>query len=175
MKTLHDSFYLSLWQATCVGALLVGIGANTGCSTLSANLGDLGLGSGPSQVGSTPYDPSMAMPPPVTNQPTIVMEVIPANGSPKRAQLPLEGPLTIQEALMKAGVTREFRRMNIVLHRTLPGGQVHKLDIEFDRRTRRVPDAYDYALRPQDRLIVTQDTSTAIDDMFDSITDRIGL
>jgi hypothetical protein len=156
-------------------ALLVGAAAHTGCTTLSANLSDLGIGPRPSQAGSTPYDPSLFSQPSSTNQPTIVMEVIPATGSPKRAQLPLEGPLTIQEALMKAGVTREFRRMNIVLHRMLPGGVSHKLDIEYDRRTRRVTDAYDYALRPQDRLVVTQDTSTTFDDMLDSVTDRIGL
>jgi len=164
-----------LRRAAWLLAVLVGAAAHAGCTTLSANLSDLGLGPRPSQAGSTPFDPSMVSPPPVTDQPTIVMEVIPAGGSPKRAQLPLEGPLTIQEALMKAGVTREFRRMNIVLYRMLPDGTNHKLDIEFDRRSRRVADAYDYALRPQDRLVVTQDTSTTFDDMLDSVTDRIGL
>lgn len=82
---------------------------------------------------------------------------------------PLADAMVIQQALDRSNAFKKYRRAKIELYRQLPGGGGHKLPIEYDRGQRKIPPACDYALHPNDRIVVTEDTSTVLDDMLDSL------
>jgi len=154
------------WIAAFATLLLL----SSGCSTLELNSTDPDV---VKQVGSQRLPAVGEISPDAP--PTFIMDVHPKGKATKSARLPYEEAMTVQEALVKAGVVRQFRRMDIELHRQLLGGGTHKIDVEFDAKSRSVPDKFDYALHPNDRLVVLQDTSTAVDDMLGSISSTLGL
>lgn len=85
---------------------------------------------------------------------------------PESMERPFSGTLHAQEALEQSGALKKFRRCEISLVRRLPNGMGHQIPLEYDRVTRRVNPEFDYALLPGDRLLVTEDVSTIIDDMM---------
>jgi hypothetical protein len=88
---------------------------------------------------------------------------------PQIAQIALPDVLYVQQALEQSGALGRFRRMKIEIYRHLPNGGGHRLDIPFDRAKRSVPPSGDYAIHPNDRIVVTEDTSTMVDDMLESL------
>jgi hypothetical protein len=101
--------------------------------------------------------------------PTYQIEFREEGRQPQLVQLPLPEVLYIQQALEQSGAIRRFRRMKIELYRKLPNGGGHRLDIPFDRSKRRIPSAGDYAIHPNDRIVVTEDASTIVDEMLDTL------
>ena len=85
---------------------------------------------------------------------------------PQAIERPLTGTLHVQEALEQTGALKKFRRCEIAIVRRLPNGMGHKIPVDYDRDVKRVTPEFDYALLPGDRLIVTEDTSTAFDDLL---------
>jgi hypothetical protein len=59
--------------------------------------------------------------------------------------------------------------MKVELYRKFPQGGGHRLDIEFDRTNHRIPAVANYAIHPNDRIVVTEDTSTVFDDMLGTL------
>lgn len=131
--------------------------ATSGCATLP--LGIPGFGPGEEEV-------AQQLPPHV---PAATVVMVEDSAEPVAAQLPLEEVTYIQGALEKTGLDNRFRRMTIELIRPLESGR-HKISIPYDRVNRGVAPEYDYALQPGDKLVVTEDTSTVLDDMLNSIT-----
>ncbi len=100
---------------------------------------------------------------------SITMEIRPVGKKkPEMAQFPLDSGATVQQALEKAKLVKRFRRMNIEVMR-VAGQQRAKLDVKYDHTKAQVNPLYDYTLYPGDHLIVAEDPSTALDDMFNSI------
>ena len=99
------------------------------------------------------------------------------SGSGKAEALPqlLVGHICVQEALEKSGAHKKFKRFNLELYRPLPGGRWHRMVLEFDRSSRRVPAENDYAISPGDRLIVIEDTSDIFDDIANKVLAPLGL
>ena len=64
---------------------------------------------------------------------------------------------------------KRFRRMNVEIVRTSPQGNRHKMAVAFDRAKRQIEPQCDYSLHPGDVIIVTEDSSTIIDDMFQEV------
>ena len=87
---------------------------------------------------------------------------------PQAIERPLTGALHVQEALEQTGALKKFRRCEIAIVRRLPNGMGHKIPVDYDRNVKRVTPEFDYALLPGDRLIVTEDTTTAFDDLFEN-------
>lgn len=100
-----------------------------------------------------------------------IVEFRDSGGRGKAAEFNIEGPLTAHDALQNAKATKQFGRMTVELVRPLPGGGWHRMPVEYDRTIRRVPAECDYAILPGDRLIVTEDTSTILNDMMKSADD----
>jgi hypothetical protein len=107
--------------------------------------------------------------------PGFTVEFHASDARPQRLKLPLQEVTYIQGALEQSGALQRFARMKIHLYRRLPNriGE-HKLDIAFDRGKRRVEPSFDYAIRPGDRLVIIEDTSTALDDMLESVAGPLG-
>ncbi|MGE0756329.1 MAG: hypothetical protein AB7F89_02570 [Pirellulaceae bacterium] len=140
-----------------VAACLVGL---AGCQTLDANLGTL--------LGDTRAEtPRSVTPDPGT--PTYYIEFQPYQKKPILVAMPLNGVLYVQDALEQSGALKKFRRSQIEVFRQLPQGGGHKIPVKFDRGKRRVDPGSDYSVHPNDRIVVTEDTSTILDDMLQSL------
>ena len=90
--------------------------------------------------------------------------------------MPLREGTCIQDALQQSGVTKRLSRIKIGVYRRLPqGAGTHKLNVPYDRAKRRVPDEYNYAIHPGDRVVVSKDKTNALDDLLNSALGPIGL
>lgn len=85
---------------------------------------------------------------------------------PKRIRMSLDDAVYVQKVLEQTGLIKKFRNMHIELSRKLPDGTRHKLEIHYDAKRNHVVSAFDYALHPDDLLIVRQDSSTSFDEML---------
>ena len=105
---------------------------------------------------------------------TFTVEARPAEGKPIAKEQPLARPITVQEAIEKTRVNKQFRRFTLDLLRPLPDGRMHRMSLEYDRSNKRVPPEFDYTILAGDRLIVTEDPSTVIDDILSKVTEPLG-
>lgn len=142
-----------------LSTLLLLSALTTGCSTLNSDLSSLLM------LGSPAEQLPQELPPGV---PSVTVVMVAAGEEPVSAPFPIQDITHVQTALERTGLQNRFGRMQIELYRPLDGGN-HKLDIAFDRAKRQVPPGFDYALHPGDRLVVTEDTSTVVDDMLNSL------
>jgi hypothetical protein len=134
----------------------------SGCQTVNSELAML-FGDAPSAQVAEQAEAAAA------DAPKFYIELRESGNKPQLAKLPLPDVLYIQQALDQSGATRQFRRMKVELYRQLPGGGGHMLPVEFDHANRRVPPGKDYAIHPNDRLVITEDTSTVLDDMLGNL------
>jgi len=104
-----------------------------------------------------------------------VVEIRPVKGKPQAVEKDLADPIHVQTALEKTGALGKFRRMDLELYRPLPSGGWHKMRLEFDRSNHQVPPEFDYALLPGDRVIVTEDPRTMVDDIMERALQPLGI
>jgi hypothetical protein len=83
--------------------------------------------------------------------------------------MPLNDVTYVQQALDQTKALKKFRRVRLELYRELPQGGGHKIPVQYDRGKKRIDPATDYAIHPHDRIVVTEDTSTVLDDMLESL------
>ena len=107
--------------------------------------------------------------------PKYVVEIRPDKEKPKAVEKQLAEPIHIQDALEQTGAIKKFERSLVELYRPLPSGGWHKMHLEFDRDKKRVPPEYDYAVLPGDRIIVTEDTTTFMDDVMERALKPLGI
>ena len=144
-----------------LGAIL--LGSVSGCQTMT-----------PEFSGIFGEEPSVATtPPPTTDGPKYLVEFRDDGRKPILVPIPLTGVTYVQQALEQTGALKRYRRAKIELYRQLPQGGGHKLPIEYDRGNDKVPSESDYALHPNDRLVITEDTSTVLDDMLGSLNGAV--
>lgn len=100
---------------------------------------------------------------------TISVEVRPAGRrEPEMQQFPLNEAMHVQDLLEQTGLSRRFRRMELQVIRPT-GGDMARMRVKYSHQTGRVDPLFDYALRPGDHVVVTEDTSTVLDDMLQSL------
>lgn len=152
-----DRYSRHFWR---IGVASMTVLLLSGCSVM-----DVGKNS------SLPLPESAALAP--SPAATITMEIRAAGKKPEMTQVQLENGVTVQQMLEKMKLVKRFRRMNIEVMR-VTDQQRAKLDVKYDHSKAHVNPLYDYALYPGDHLIVAEDTSTAIDDMFRSLSKSFG-
>ncbi|MBP87148.1 MAG: hypothetical protein CMJ64_10590 [Planctomycetaceae bacterium] len=135
----------------------------SGCASLGGSVGDL--------FGPEPEISKSDVPPP-KGVPSFVVELRPENKPAEPHKLPLMDEATyVAQVVEKSRAIKRFGRVKIELWRPRPDGAGHhKLDVPFDRKGGAIPPGYDYAIRPNDRLVIIEDASTILDDMLDSVT-----
>jgi hypothetical protein len=150
------------WGLDSVAILTIAlIAVLPGCQSISSDLAMLfGDGTGTLTKTPAPSDPSA---------PKYFVELREDGKQSQLQQFPLTGDLYVQQVLQQSGALQKFRRIKVEIYRQLPGGGGHRLDIPFDRAKRQVPPGRDYAIHPGDRIVVTKDTSTILDDMLESL------
>ena len=102
------------------------------------------------------------------------VEIRPDGGRPQVTERPLTGQMHVQEGLEQTGAHRKFRRNHLELVRKLPNGGAHRIPLEWDTSNRRVAVEFDYALLPGDRIVVSEDTTTILDDMLGKALGPLG-
>ena len=112
--------------------------------------------------------------PDTANTPTVNLIFQPENGRPERLEQALTDATTVQQMLVQSGSFKKYRRIEVEIDRPLPGGGFHKIPCEYDRETRQINPESDYALMPGDRVIISEDTSTIIDDMMRAASGNLG-
>jgi hypothetical protein len=134
------------------------LGGISGCQTMTTEFSNL--------FGEEPL--AAAAPPTNTDGPKFLVEFRDDGRKPILVPIPLTSVIYVQQALEQTGAFKRYRRSKIELFRQLPQGGGHKLPIECERG--KVPSGSDYALHPNDRLVITEDTSTIMDDMLESLS-----
>lgn len=106
---------------------------------------------------------------------TYQLVIQPHTGQPKVIEKPLSGTKHLQEILTENKAFRQFGRTEFELQRRLANGGYHRMKVEHSINTRRVDPEYDYVLHPGDRVIVKEDPSSVIDDLFDTAFAPLGM
>ena len=82
----------------------------------------------------------------------------------------LDGPITVQTALERSGAIEKFRSMDVALFRIVEEtGHPLRLSVPYSPRKKSVMPENDYALHPNDRIIVESKTNNALDKLVDSL------
>jgi hypothetical protein len=82
----------------------------------------------------------------------------------------IDGPITVQTALERSGATDKFRSMDIVVYRVVQEtGQGLKMPVEYKAGKKMVSPDQDYAIHPNDRIVVSSQSSNALDKLVDSL------
>lgn len=100
--------------------------------------------------------------------PMVAVECHGSNGKVKVEEVPLEEGMTVGDALEKTKANKRFRRAYIDVQRT-HNGHTLKMPIDFSNGNNRVSHSTDYALHPRDRILVTEDSSTIVDDLMQKL------
>lgn len=99
----------------------------------------------------------------------------PEKGQPERMEQALTEPTTVQQMLVQSGGLKKYRRVEVEIRRHRPGGGGYfTIPCEYDRATRQIDPANDYALAPGDKVIIKEDSSTVIDDILRSAGGNLG-
>ncbi len=132
----------------------------TGCTTLD-----------PSRMTGMFGTAAKEPPPPQPSGPTIVVEFhSPESSKVEVKKLPLTDGMTIQDAVDQLRAGKHFRRCHIDLMRTAPQStEPHKMEIAWDNGKHRVAFSTNYALYPNDRIMIIEDTETVLDDMVNTL------
>jgi hypothetical protein len=104
-----------------------------------------------------------------------VVEIRPEGGKAKSVEKAITEPIHVQTAIEQTGAAKKFARAEVALFRPLPSGGWHKMHLEYDRESHSIPPEYDYAVLPGDRIIVTEDSTTIMDDLMQRALKPLGI
>jgi len=94
------------------------------------------------------------------------VELKSASGKVQVGHLDLATDATVQSVLEKTKANRKYSRATVDLQRKLPSGEWHKMGVEYDSAAQRVDPLHDYHVQPGDRVVVTEDTTSGIEDLM---------
>ena len=99
-----------------------------------------------------------------------VMEYQGNKSSGEMKEYPLVGDITVQQALEKAGMIKKVSTCELTLIRTVPGTQRrHKMKLEFLSRSRQVTPEHNYALHPNDHLVIAHVSQNPLEAMLPGV------
>jgi predicted membrane-bound mannosyltransferase len=98
------------------------------------------------------------------------------NGKMRKVVLPWTSETTVQTAVEQSGAARKFDNMTIVVERqpSPQAASTHRMDSGYDPAKNRVPAHLDYALHPNDSVLIADDPITLADQLVDAILAPMG-
>jgi hypothetical protein len=76
----------------------------------------------------------------------------------------------VQDALERSGATERYRSMDILVYRIVKEtGQGLRMPVEYQSGGKTVMQNQNYALHPNDRIVITNRSLNAIDKFIDSL------
>ena len=98
---------------------------------------------------------------------TVLVQLHAAQRPLGQVHVPLKSGLLVQDVIERSGANKYFVRMTIKIFRPAgPGGTYLPLEAEYDHIKERVRAESNYAIRPGDYVVVTEDATTSFDEMF---------
>ncbi|MDG1873850.1 MAG: hypothetical protein P8J27_08060 [Mariniblastus sp.] len=83
----------------------------------------------------------------------------------------IDGPITVQTALERSGAIDKFRGMEVTLMRVVKeSGRGLKLPVEYQAGTQQVTSSQDYAIHPNDRIMVQSRSKNPLDQIVNSLS-----
>ena len=146
--------------------LLLSLAASTltaaGCATLNTD---------PSRAVAPGSGKSSARQTPAPDTPHYTVEIRSEGVKPQKIHVQLGKQDSVQTAVNRVKASVQFRRMDIAVVRPDPNseGKVQTMRSKYNSAKRRVELSHDYALHAGDRVLIVENTSTVLDDMFDGI------
>ena len=116
--------------------------------------------------------------PPIQSESAGIYEVYmkPQFGKPSVFKGEIDGPITVQTALERSGATSKFRGMDITLMRVVEeNGRGLKLPVDYQGNKKMVRTEQDYAIHPNDRLIIKPKSNSPLDGVIDSLLGGFGV
>jgi hypothetical protein len=104
-----------------------------------------------------------------------IVEIRPHESKPLAVEKTLAETTHVQTALEQTGAAKKFERATVEVYRPMPAGGLHKMTLEFDHENHRVPPEFDYAILPGDRIVITEDPSTFLDDIMQRALRPLGI
>ncbi|MCA9176275.1 MAG: hypothetical protein KDB14_17430 [Planctomycetales bacterium] len=80
----------------------------------------------------------------------------------KAVKVPLDGAVTVGRLLEESNVLAQRRRNKVIIYRKTDHPDPLRLEIELESR-KKVKEEFNYALQPDDQIIVAPDTTSPID------------
>ena len=112
----------------------------------------------------------------VPDSQTMVVELHRVSGLAGRVRVPVKPGMVVQNVLEDSGALDRFSRMTIKLKRRVDGRQGYlPLTAVYDHGRKTVRPESNYAIRPGDFLIVTEDVTTSTDEMVQQLLGPLGL
>ena len=107
---------------------------------------------------------------------TCVVEVQSYAGKSRRFEIPITDGMTVQDIVKAVQVRKLFSRITIELQRPVANSRKPlKLPVTVEGFGKRVNPAYNYAIRPGDRLVLSEDPTNTFDDMLDGALSPFGI
>ena len=142
----------------------------SGCTTLKSPGSSLLPGLGETKADVAVDDQA------VPDSQTVVVELHRINGLAGRVRVPVKPGMAVQNVLEDSGALDRFSRMTIKLKRRVDGRQGYlPLTAVYDHGRKTVRPESNYAIRPGDFLIVTEDVTTSTDEMVQQLLGPLGL
>ena len=148
-------------------------GSSIGCSTLTTS----SLSSNLEQpVTENPVQQVSVLAETAETAETCVVEVQSYAGKGRRLEIPITDGMTVQDIVKAVQVRKLFSRITIELQR--PVANSHKplkMPVTVEGFGKHVNPAYNYAVRPGDRLVISEDPTNTFDDMLDGALSPFGI
>ena len=136
--------------------LILGMSVSTGCSVLpNSSARDI-----PAEMSSGDNESAPAK---------YYVEIHSNFGQPKLYTGSITEPTTVQNAMELSGAYQSVRSPHVDLYRMLPGG-APPLKLPIELKGKQVKFEQDYALHPNDRIVVRNKTNSPFDKIVDSLT-----
>ncbi len=168
-----------MWRPVTRSLLVFSCGvclfAASGCSLFRAGVPDIFVAEPPQHLpgieepasaSALAMDPLASTDEAVSNATSCYIEIRALGKDPKRIRMSLEDAPNVQAVLEQTGLIKRFKNMQIELSRTAPNGTRHKMEIHYDAKKDHVASLFDYALHPNDLLVVRQESMTSFDEMM---------
>ena len=144
--------------------------SSIGCSTLTTS----SLSSNLEQSVTESHVQQASVPAEATE--TCVVEVQSYAGKSRRFEIPITDGMTVQDIVKAVQVRKLFSRITIELQRPVANSRKPlKLPVTVEGFGKRVNPAYNYAVRPGDRLVLSEDPTNTFDDMLDGALSPFGI
>ncbi len=94
----------------------------------------------------------------------------PKDDTPEQLEVPLRQPMFVADVLDEVKAERRYRRMNITIFRASPEtGRWSRMEVEYQGRKHGVTELTNYEIRPDDRVVIAEDTTTTLDKILDGM------
>lgn len=106
----------------------------------------------------------------IASLPTYTLLVRHDGYAPTKKEIPLKETVFVQDAIDASGVKDDMGRMKVLLVRQLPNThEALKLQSKYDARKKMVAITENYQVKPGDKLYLSEDPTTPMDDIVNSI------